>query len=381
MKTINLTIENLLEMARKKARLDDFGSNEFHLPLGKLVESFDMQHGNSDGNKTFSFAYILSELLVRRLHIEDNFKTYPEVLDIPVVRPLFITGLPRTGTTLMHNLCSQGLCWRVLKYWELLYPYYIPALGDKSRDYFLRLTKQLIKGLYARYPELISRHETKAEGPEECVHLLRTTFYSNSFAAEWDLHDYLQWYSEQDLTGAYRYYRKLMQLLLWREQGEHLLLKCPAHLFAVDIILKVFPDASVIWMHRDPCKSIASVLSLYSVFREEETRYNEFIDLYLEYFKKSLQNVMRAADSADGQVRSLSYKKLVKDQGGVTREIYEEFGYPYDGGIENKISGWLNRNPQHKHGVHKYGLEDFGLTASGIRNRFSDYYDAYGHLL
>jgi hypothetical protein len=368
-------------MARKKARLDDFGDESFRLPLGKLLDSFKKKYGDTDANRTFSFAYILSEILSKRLYIEDNFKSNPGISEIPIIRPLFITGLPRTGTTLMHNLFSQGCCWRVFRYWELLYPYNIPALGNKNEEYFLRLTEQLIEGLYARYPKLISRHATKAKGPEECVHLLRTTFYSNSFAAEWDLYDYLKWYVEQDLTGAYRYYKKLMQLLLWREQGQHLLLKCPAHLFAVDIILKVFPDAAVIWMHRDPCKSIASVLSLYSVFREEETRFNDFIDLYLDYFKKSLQNIMKIVKSGNKQVKSISYKKLVKNQAEVTREIYEEYGYPYEGEIEKKISAWLSRNPQHKHGVHKYGLEDFGLTASDIKSRFAEYYDVYGDLL
>jgi hypothetical protein len=281
----------------------------------------------------------------------------------------------------MHNLLSLGRCWRVLQYWELLHPYYREDLGPNNREYFLRLTEQLIEGLYRRYPGLISRHETKASGPEECNHLLRNTFYSNTFAAEWDLYGYLKWYLEQDLTASYRYYRKLLQLLLWRTPGRHLLLKCPAHLFAVDVILKVFPGANILWMHRDPCKTIASVLSLYSVFRETETKVNDFVELYLDYFGLSLQKIMETIKQAPGRITCISYKKLVKNQVEVTREISEQLDYSCGEEIGGKIAGWLAENPQHKHGVHSYGLEAFGLTPAGIKKRLSQYYDEYGSLL
>ncbi len=375
-----LTMENLMERASRKTRLDDFGNENFQFPLGKLLDSFEKNHG-SNTDKKFSFAYTLIDILSKRLYIQDNFKSYPEILNIPIDRPLFITGLPRTGTTLIHNLISQGPCWRVLPYWELLYPYFREELKSNYKEHFLRLTEQLLKGLYAKYPALIYRHETTAEGPEECVHLLRNTFYSNSFAAEWELYEYLEWYMEQDLSRSYRYYRKMLQLLLWREHRDHLLLKCPGHLPGVGAILKVFPDANIIWMHRNPCKSIASVLSLYSVFHEGETRFNDFIDLYLDYFKESLHKAINMVKSGNKQIKSISYKKLIKDQVGVCREIYGEFEYPWDSSTEQSIIKWLEKHPQHKHGVHQYSLEEFGLTDTDIQNRFSQYFAEYGHLL
>lgn len=377
---LTLTVENLMEMAAKKVRLDDYGDKNFQFPLEQLLNSFEQEYGDNIDRK-FSFGYTIIDLLTKRLYIRDNFKSYPEILNTPIKRPLFITGLPRTGTTLLHNLLSQNQYWRILPYWELVYPYYRAEFGANFEQHSIRLTEQIIKGLYSRYPDLIYRHETTAEGPEECVHLLRYTFYSNSFAVEWDLFGYLKWYIEQDLTDSYSYYKKLLQLLLWRKSKEYLLLKCPAHLVGVKAILDVFPDANLVWMHRNPFKTIASALSLFSVFRTIPTKLDDFIELYLVYFKKSLQIVMEKAKSSTKQIKSVSYNKLVKNPLEVTREIYEEFNYPLDKRDEENISRWLKENPQHKHGVHKYNLEKFGLSEAYVENLLSQYFEEYGHLL
>ena len=376
----DFSVDNVLAMAQKRVRLEDWGEDDFRLPLGQLVQSFEKEHGDKT-DKKFSFAHVLVDLLSKRLYIQDNFNSYPEILDIQVRQPLFITGLPRTGTTLFHNLLSRNKYWRVLPYWELVFPYYRPEFGENFEKHAIRMAEQLIKGLYCRFPDLIQRHETKADGPEECVHLLRYTFYSNSFAVEWDLYQYLQWYSEQDLTPSYRYYKKLLQLLLWRKPADYLLSKCPAHLIGVKSIAGVFPDGKFIWMHRNPCKSIASALSLFSVFREIPVHLDNFIRLYLEYFKKSVDNMMELDNLHPERIKSVSYGKLVKNPVAVTREVYETFGYPLDNRHEENILTWLADNPQHKHGVHKYSLENFGLSETYIQNLFSRYYEKYGHLI
>lgn len=376
----DLSVENLLHTAEVKTRLSDWGDEDIRLPLGQLVGSFEKEYGQ-DQEKKFSFSYMLTDLLTKRLYIQDNFKSFPGIQDIRIERPLFVTGLPRTGTTLMHNLLSQDPCWRVFPYWELIYPYYNANMGKDFEPYAMRMAEQLLQGLYARYPNLISRHETRVDGPEECVHLLRYTFYSNSFAVEWELSDYLHWYIDQDLTDSYRYYRKILQLLQWRKPKSHILSKCPTHLLGVKAISNVFPDGRVVWMHREPCKCIASVISLFSVFRATPTRFNSFIDLYLDYFKKSVDMAMDTVQKGTDRIMSVSYKQLVKNPVQAVREIYENFAYPIDPGHEQGIARWLAENPQHKHGVHQYSLGDFGITEADIRRRFARYYDEYGHLI
>jgi hypothetical protein len=319
-------------------------------------------------------------MLSRRLYIQDNFRAHPGIEDIEIKSPLFITGLPRTGTTVMHNLASLDPAWRVLLYWELLYPYTREDMPN-FEAHAIHLAGQGLKGLYAMKPEFIYRHETRATGPEECFNLIRISFYSIAWANEWYLANYLQWFLQQDMTDSYRYYKKLLKLLLWRKPADHLLLKCPAHLFNVDAIFKVFPDARVIWMHRDPCRSIASGLSLLSVFHDIGDGPDEFIESYMEYFKQSLQKTMALEKSGKHQLKSVSYKKLMEDPVGVIGDIYREFGYTWDSGKAANISKWLGENPQHKHGAHKYNLEKYGFSQADIRARFPDYYDEYGHLL
>jgi hypothetical protein len=375
----SLSMEHLMQMACQKTNLFDWGDKSFRYPLGKLLEFFDEMYPG-DVNKRFSFAYTIADILAKRLYIQDNFKSYPEISVIPVERPLFITGLPRTGTTLIHHLISRDSIWRVLLYWELLYPYQRMDI-ENFEAYAVNLTEQGLKALYSLRPEFIYRHETKATGPEECFNLLRITFYNIAWPNEWYLTNYLEWFLQQDMADSYRYYKKLLQLLLWRKPGNHLLLKCPAHLFNVDAIFNVFPDANVIWMHRNPCKSIASGLSLLSVFHDLSTGPDEFINLYMEYFKQSLHKAMEIEQSGTSQLRSISYRELIRQPLEMIRDIYHRCGYPWDNSKEKSILKWLADNPQHKHGTHKYSLEDFGFTETDIRNRFSEYFDTYGHLI
>lgn len=375
----SLSMEHLMQTVCRKTNLCDWGDESFQYPLEKLLEFFNEMYPE-DVNKRFSFAYTIADILAKRLYIQDNFKSYPEIPGIPVKQPLFITGLPRTGTTLIHQLISRDSIWRVLLYWELLYPYQRSDI-ENFEAYAVNLTEQGLKALYSLRPEFIYRHETRATGPEECFNLLRITFYNIAWPNEWYLANYLEWFLRQDMTGSYRYYKKLLQLLLWRKPGDHLLLKCPAHLFNIGAIFNVFPDANVIWMHRDPCKSIASGLSLLSVFHDLKTGPDKFIDLYMEYFKQSLHKAMEIEQSGTGRLRSISYRELISQPLEVIRDIYHGFGYPWDNSKEKSILKWLAENPQHKHGAHRYRLEDFGFSETDIHNRFSRYFDTYGHLI
>jgi hypothetical protein len=265
-------------------------------------------------------------------------------------------------------------------YWELLYPYHRKEVVDFER-YAIHLAEQGLKSFYSQRPGFISRHETTATGPEECFNLIRLTFNSIAWANEWHLARYLQWFLQQDMTDSYRYYKKLLQLLLRRKWGKHLLLKCPGHLFTLDALFNVFPDANVVWMHRHPSKSIASGLSLLSVFHDIGTGPDEFIELYLVYFKESLEKAMKIEKSGSKRLKSIGYKQAIGNPGGVIRDIYDYFGYPRDDRQEKHIFNWLAENPQHKHGVHRYRLEDFGLNQGDIENRFPGYFSTYGHLL
>jgi len=374
------SIENLKLFAQQRTGLKDWGGENFNSPLQKLIDAFQEAYPG-DVQRQQVFAYSLVDVLSRQLYIQNNLKSHPEIADIPVEKPIFITGLPRTGTTLTHNLISQDSQWRVLQYYELVYPFVIPGV-DHYDDYTIQLAEQGLQRIYQYFPQLKVRHETKVTAPEECYHLKRNTFYCISWANETYSPTYMEWFLQQDMTEAYRYYKKQLQLLLWRRPGKELLLKCPSHLYHVDSIFKVFPQARVIWLHRNPVKSIASGLSLLSLFHTQNNgKNNPFLDLYLKYYQQALHQATEIERSGDPRLLSVSYKRMVDSPIDEIHRIYDKLNLTWNPENENNIRKWLEKNPQHKHGVHRYNIEDFGLTETRIKTEFAAYYKEYGHLL
>jgi hypothetical protein len=381
MQTMTLTVERLMEQAEQKTGLSDWGGEDFREPLERLLDSFKEENPGNPG-RTFSFGYTVVDQLSRRLYIRENHRRRPEILEIPVERPLFVTGLPRTGTTVMHNLLSGDPGRRTLTYWELLFPYVRGDIKD-NESWARHQTEQVLKAQYALKPELLKRHETRADGPEECFNLLKTTFTSIAWANEWKLPAYLKWFLDQEGTDSYRYYKTQLQLLLSRGAGNRrrLLLKCPSHHYNIDVILKVFPDANVVIMHRDPVESFASGLSLLSLFHEVDAETDIFIQRYRQYFKRSLQKVGDIDRGREERVKSVSYRRLMENPETVIREIYDRFDLTFTETHARSITGYLRDNPRHKHGTHSYSLEKFGLTEDSVKDEFSGYIEEYAEYL
>jgi hypothetical protein len=382
-RSIDLTVDSLKEEACRTARLHEWGDEDFHLPLEQLIRCFKDKYSPTKNKMMYLyFQNALRSILVNRLYIQDNYKSHPEILHVPLHRPLFIVGLARTGSTLLHRLISRELSCRVLLYWEMNHPFIGPNLGLNHEKLSIKLAELKIKEIYSRLPNLFHIHEIKATEPEECNILMRHTFCSLYLASEWDLPRYAQWLVNHDMTASYRYYRKLLQLLLWHKPGDFLVLKCPSHLLNLNTILDVFPDANIVWLHRHPAKTIPSYLNLLSVFWGNELNNKSFIEFIFNYSMRSLEMGMGLEKKLNhAQFLNLPYKELVDDSIAVILKIYNYFNYKIDSRMEPNIEKWLKENPRHKHGVHKYSPEDFGLTQADIENRFSRYFNEYGDLL
>jgi hypothetical protein len=373
-----LTVDMLMEEACRIARLHEWGDEDFRLPLGQLVGDFTDKYG-TDKRMNLRFQNAVRALLVNRLFIRDNFVNHPEILRVPLNRPLFIVGLARTGSTLLHRVVARDLSCRVLLYWEALHPFIGRNVGLNHEQTSKKLAELKIKEMYRQMPDYLHIHEIKAGAPEECNVLMRHTFCSMSFASEWHLPRYGQWLVDRDITGSYRYYRQLLQLLLWHRPGNFAVLKCPSHLLNLEAISSVFPDANFVWLHRDPISAIPSYLNLLSVFWGNDIK-KSFIDFICDYSIRSLEVGMRMEKKiGPGQFLHVGYNELVRDPAAVLLKIYNYFKYPVSPGLETGLRKWLQENPRHKHGVHTYGLEKFGLTPTDIKNRFSRCYEEYGH--
>ena len=376
-----LTVETLMQDACCQVGLNDWGDDDFQAPLAKLIEFFTDNFPFNDMMHLY-FRNSLKTLLVNRLYIQDNFKTYPEITQVSIERPLFIVGLARTGSTLLHRLLAQDPSCRILQYWEMLHPFFSPQVGLNHEKLGIKLAELKIKEIYAKLPDLHPIHEISAVEPEECNILMRHTFCSMHLASEWRLPEYARWLAEQDMEKSYRFYHKLLQLLLWYKPAEFTVLKCPSHLLNLRTTAKVFPNANFVWLHRNPHKTIPSYLDLLSVFWGDETKNKRFIDFIFDYSVQSVNMGMTMEkEIACDRFLNVDYKELISDPAGMVLKIYNYFNYEVDPLMIPNIRAWLEKNPQHKHGVHKYGLEKFGLNDARINDEFDPYFKTYKALL
>lgn len=380
----NLSEEKLLSAAQSKTGLSDWGDDSFRVPLRIFLESL-----HKDANLNFlgrmKFEKHATKLLVNRLRIQEDFKCYPEILQVPIRRPLFVTGLPRTGTTLLHNLLSQDPANRTLRLWEILSPSPPPELQNRDSDPRIEKAKKSVEKLNSLAPQLGSAHYLNPTGPEECNSLFEHEFISILFELHANIPTYSQWLESRDMVGVYQSYRKQLQLLSWRcpavgassLEDNRWVLKAPAHLFYLDALLAVFPDACIVQTHRDPLQVLPSFCSLSAIMRGINTDRVDPLALgnyWLNRLANGALRGMQVRENANpAQFYDLHYKDLLEDPIGAVSQIYQYFGYPFSELHENNMKQWLAENPQHKHGIHRYSLEQFGLEPDLVNERFAQY--------
>jgi len=377
----SLSEESLLAAALRQTRLSDWGDDSFRLPFNILLQSLE-----KEANLNFFGRYLFRQRCIRvlanRLRIQEDLKRYPEILQVPICRPLFIVGLPRTGTTLLHNLLSQDPANRTLLLWELLSPSPPPDSQTRQTDPRIAATNKLIKGYYNLVPKLREVHYVNPTGPEECNFLFEHGFTSLIFEVDANVPRYGQWLEKHNMVAPYQYYRQQLQLLGWHCSGERWVLKAPAHLFNLEALLTVFPDACIVHIHRNLLKVLPSLCSLSSIVRgiySDQLDLRQIGEYWINRSASGLDHAMQVRSSADpSQFYDLNYKTLFQDPTGTVRQIYEYFGYKFDTYIENTIKTWITQNPQHKYGIHRYSLEQFRIDPMVVNRRFARYRERFG---
>ena len=233
--------ESLLQAAQSLTKLDDFGDESFLRPLKVLLKSLEEEASLNFMGRYLLWQYFV-KLLVNRLKIQEQFNRYPEIFQVQIKKPLFVLGLPRCGTTFLFNLLCQDPNSRWLHLWELLNPCPPPEAQTSLRDPRIQQAQKSLKLYDWVAPNLKVTHYYNPRGPEECNKLFEHNFVSPLFAVKNNVPSYYQWLVErQDLfTLSYKYYRQQLQLLSWKWQEEHWVLKAPFHLAHINSLLKVF---------------------------------------------------------------------------------------------------------------------------------------------
>jgi len=323
-------------------------------------------------------------LLSTRLCLEADRARHPEIAAEEVRRPLFIVGLPRTGSTLLHHLLAQDPGSRVAQAWEVMFPSPPPEAARYASDPRIAKAARQLAWFDAFTPDFKAIHPLGAQLALECIAIMSPTFLSPRFHTTYHVPTYQEWLEQQDLGPAYRFHRRFLQQLQWRTPARQWVLKAPAHLFSFDALLETYPDALIVQTHRDPLTVLASVASLTAVLQRAFTDEVDAFEIGHEVSRRwtnGLDRAMRLRRSgrvSPDRFFDVHYHEMLRDPLTVVRRIYAHFDIPLTEAASAAMRRFLAENPKDKHGAHRYSLSAFGLDPDDLGRRFKAYREYFG---
>lgn len=378
----SLNAERLQRRARRSTGLSDFGDARFEAPLRLLLESFEHDAGLTQLGRIIARNDIL-RLLENRLRIVEAHKRNPELGNIPVQRPWFIIGLPRTGTTILHALLAQDPANRVPMTWEVMHPWPPPERATYATDPRIAQVDQHFSGIDKLLPGFKAVHPMGAQLPQECVAFTAHDFASMLFSTTHEIPAYDRWLQGADLRWVYASHRRTLQYLAWRCPAERWVLKSPAHLWALDALLNEYPDACIIQTHRDPLKVLASLTSLMLLLRSLASDRADPHAIASTWSPRLAQGLERCMAVRAGRllpaarVFDIDFRQFVGNEIATIRRLYTHFDSTLSSEAEQRMIRFLADNPADKHGVHRYRLADAGIDVATERPRFAAYQKAH----
>jgi hypothetical protein len=368
------TAADLHASATRITGLTDFGADDYGDGLAVLLESYAREAGLTPLGRRVKRSF-LRGALVARLLSEAGWGSWPGYAEVRIERPIFVTGLPRTGTTALHRLLAADPAHQGLEMWLTQAPGPRPPRETWAANPVFRQIQDGFERHHAEHPEFTGVHFMAADQVEECWQLLRQSVRSISYECLAHLPTYSRWLSGQDWTPAYRRHRRNLQLIGLPDAGRRWVLKNPSHLFALDALLTVYPDALVIQTHREPATAIASACSLAAQASQgwSATFAGEVIGRdQLELWARGLELFTAARARRDpAQFCDVAYPEFTADPVATVESVYARFGLTLSGRAADAMralaagSGGAAARP-----AHRYALADFGLTAGQVEERF-----------
>lgn len=332
-----------------------------------------------------SFGYLAvkrlqERTLCGRYKIEEHLAQNPEIEKSTVDQPVFIIGMPRTGTTILHALLHEDPAHRSPLAWECLLPY-PPSTPETFKDNpQLDTIRKEFHQLFKLVPDFLQKHYMAADSPQECLGIDALDFNTFQISAQLYVPSYMKWVANgADRLATMRFHKRFLQYLQsGGVKGDRWLLKSPVHLMRLPELFEVYPDAKVIMTHRDPVNVVTStaslmvsVRSLYSDHEDPARTGMEQLETWSLYFKRFLQS--RKTLHKEDQIIDLRFDDFAADQIGTIKKIYDRFGWELSDMALVHFREFLVQNPKGKNGMHYYTPETFGLTREMINEEFAEY--------
>ncbi len=374
-----LNPDRLLQSARRHTGLTDVGVEGIHGPMERLAVALEREAKLTLLGRLTVRRYLVS-LLETALLLQRDRSLCPAVGEQRITAPVFIVGLPRTGTTLLHNLLVRDPESRAPLTWETMFPAGYPESRPALRRAKWKASTRLAMANFIA-PDFRRIHPVGFERPEECVALMATGFASAVFHTLYRVPSYQDWFESDRHTTGFEMHFRMLQQLQFRRGTTRWVLKCPAHLFGLDVLLRRYPDARLIQTHRDPLRAIPSIASLTTTLR---TAFSGQVDPgeigrdCARRWSRALERFLHRRDSLPpDRVVDVAYSELVVSPVGAVERIYDQLGWPISTAARAAMEDYLAANPKDASGVHRYSPEAFGLDAGHEARRFASYCDRF----
>jgi hypothetical protein len=366
--------ERLHQQAAAETGLDDFGDDDYRAGLRVMLTEVGNNPKLTQADQGIDA--LLLALLKSRLYSEAGWKARPAVLERTLRSPLVIVGVPRTGTTILHNLLWQDPQFQVLEHWLIDQPVPRPPV-ETWKDYpgyQLADVRQSAEDQAQR-----QKHHVEASEPDECIRLMSQSMLSGIFCSMWPVPEYDAWFFAQDEGPSYRRYADNLRLI-GADDDRPFLLKNPNHVRRIDTVLDTWPDARIVLTHRDPLEQMPSICSLLAGRRRKNP--DSFDPLAigereLRVWSKAVEDAERVRQERQVPIFDAYYAQLVTDPMRVVEGCYAHFGMELRPEVRERMLKFLADNPQGKHGKHVYDASEYGLDEDKIRAAFAPYIERH----
>ena len=376
------SLDVFLDRARESTGLQDFGDEDFIEALTILINALNTEAQLNDIGK-FQVEMSINKGLENRLKIEHYISEHPDLLEQPIEKPVFISGLPRTGTTALHHMLNVDPANHTLRLWEGNNPIPPPEDATYLTDPRIAQQKEAVKMTEQFMPGFFTTHLMDAEAPDECHLLFAHNFMSVQYSAQFHIPSYANWLYAQDLTDSYAYHRRQLLVLQHKKSGRWIL-KTPFHQLGLPAIFANYPDAIIVQTHRAPLKIIGSGCSFSKMVRGSGSHINDnhiigrdWMDMLQVYSTSFEKNRALLEPGRESQFLDIYHDSFVRDPWPAIDAIYTACGTTLSETGRNAMQQWLDDNPQGKHGKHEYDIADYGIEQQEIDQLFGPYTERY----
>jgi Sulfotransferase family len=374
--------DDVVDGCRHTSGLADFGDIPFREGLQVFLQACS-DEANLSLFGLLGTRWDTRRLLNNLLRLRYEELRTPEILQQPIDRPLFITGMPRSGTTFLQSLLMADKTNRAPRVWQAIHPY--PPLGlgrrpDRRRQQVARQLRMF--GILS--PGFRSMHPIDADSPQECSEIAAHVFASPRFEATYSIPSYQSWLAEVGHLDGYRFHKRFLQHLQHQEgSAVRWVLKCPDHVHTLDALRAVYPDARIVFVHRDPVQVLLSVTRLTEVLRKPFTRHIDRMAIGRhdhEYWHAAALAMMQAADEEPfaEPIFHIRHEDLVDDPTGTVEALYRHFGLALSDETKSHITGILEEVPDGGYGRNQFDPDTYGIDFASVRSDFAAYTNKFG---